>query len=31
MNWMSYYSEFWSTRMDALEKHISDEQKRATK
>jgi DNA-binding transcriptional ArsR family regulator len=22
MNWMSYYSEFWSERMDALEKHL---------
>ncbi len=22
LNWMSYYSEFWSYRMDALEKHL---------
>jgi DNA-binding transcriptional ArsR family regulator len=30
-NWMSYYSEFWHDRMDALEKHLIDKRKRATK
>lgn len=27
MNWMSHYSEFWSDRMDALEKHLTDKRK----
>ena len=31
MNWMSYYSRFWSDRMDALEKHLTDKRKRGTK
>lgn len=31
MNWMSYYSEFWSGRMDALEKHLTDKRKGAIK
>lgn len=31
MNWMSYYSEFWSDRLDALEKHLTDKQKRGTR
>ena len=28
MNWMSYYAEFWSVRMDALEKHLLKRRKR---
>ncbi len=24
MNWMSYYTSFWSERMNALEKHLTD-------
>ena len=28
MNWMSYYSEFWSKRVDALEKHLISKRKR---
>ena len=28
MNWMSYYSEFWRGRLDALEKHLLDKRKR---
>ena len=28
MNWMSYYSEFWSERMDALEKHLLAKRKK---
>jgi len=28
MKWMSYYSEFWSSRMDALEKHLAARRKR---
>ena len=28
MNWMSYYSEFWSKRIDALEKHLISKRKR---
>jgi DNA-binding MarR family transcriptional regulator len=31
MNWMSYYSEFWSSRMEALEKHLTDKRKRGSK
>lgn len=31
MNWMSYYSGFWSERMDALEKHITAKRRRAAK
>ena len=30
MKWMSYYTEFWSDRMDALEKHLIDKRKRRT-
>jgi len=28
MNWMSYYSEFWSGRIDALGKHLTEKRKR---
>lgn len=28
MNWMSYYSEFWGGRLDALEKHLTNKRKR---
>ncbi len=31
MNWMSYYSGFWTTRLDALEKHLLEKRKRARK
>jgi DNA-binding transcriptional ArsR family regulator len=31
MNWMSYYTEFWSGRMDALSKHLAEKRKRGTK
>ena len=31
MNWMSYYSEFWSDQMDALEKHLTDKRKKGMK
>jgi DNA-binding transcriptional ArsR family regulator len=31
MNWMSYHSEFWNDRMDALEKYLTDKRKRGTK
>lgn len=31
MNWMSYYSDFWNTRMDALERHLMEKRKRRTK
>jgi DNA-binding transcriptional ArsR family regulator len=31
MNWMSYYSEFWSDRLDALEKHLIDKRKRGAR
>ena len=31
MNWMRYYSDFWSSRMDAFEKHLTDKQKRGSK
>jgi len=28
MNWMSHYSQFWSDRIGALEKHIVNKRKR---
>ncbi len=28
MNWMSYYSEFWNNRMDALETHLTNKRTR---
>lgn len=28
MNWMSYYSGFWSKRVDALEKHLLAKRKK---
>ena len=28
MSWMSYYSEFWSKRMDALEQHLTNRRKK---
>lgn len=31
INWMSYYSEFWSGRMDALGKHLARKRKRGAK
>lgn len=31
MNWMSYYTRFWTDRMDALEKHLVNRQKRGPK
>jgi DNA-binding transcriptional ArsR family regulator len=31
MNWMNYYSEFWSDRIDALEQHVTDKRKRGIK
>ncbi|MGJ5813278.1 ArsR/SmtB family transcription factor [Paludibaculum fermentans] len=31
MTWMSYYSEFWSTRLDALEAHLISKRKRASR
>jgi DNA-binding transcriptional ArsR family regulator len=31
MNWMSYYSEFWSDRMDAFAQHLTEKRKRGTK
>jgi len=31
VNWMSYYTKFWSDRLDALEKHLVDKRKRAAK
>jgi DNA-binding transcriptional ArsR family regulator len=31
MNWMSYYSRFWSDRIDALEMHLMDKRRRGTK
>jgi DNA-binding transcriptional ArsR family regulator len=31
IDWMSYYSEFWSERMDGLEKHILQKRKRRTR
>lgn len=29
-SWLNYYAEFWSGRMDALEKHLVDKRKRGT-
>lgn len=31
MNWMSYYSEFWGERLDALEKRLTERRKRGIK
>jgi DNA-binding transcriptional ArsR family regulator len=31
LNWMSYYSRFWSERMDALEKHLVNRRRRGIK
>jgi DNA-binding transcriptional ArsR family regulator len=31
MNWMSYYSEFWSGRIGALEKHLQEKRKRGSR
>lgn len=31
MEWMSYYPEFWSGRLDALAKHLTEKRKRGTK
>ena len=31
MNWISYYTQFWTDRIDALEKHIADKRKRKKK
>lgn len=31
MNWMSYYTRFWSERMNALEKHLVGKRKRGGK
>jgi DNA-binding transcriptional ArsR family regulator len=31
MSWMSYYSEFWSGRVDALERHLVDKRKEGIK
>jgi DNA-binding transcriptional ArsR family regulator len=31
MSWMSYYTRFWSDRMDALEQHLASRRKRSTK
>lgn len=31
MNWMSYYTRFWTDRLDALEKHLIEKRKRRTK
>jgi DNA-binding transcriptional ArsR family regulator len=31
IDWMSYYSEFWTERITALEKHILQKRKRSTK
>lgn len=28
MEWMSYYTEFWSDRVEALEKHLIEKRKR---
>lgn len=28
MQWMSYYSEFWNNRLDALSKHLTSKRKR---
>ena len=29
MNWMNHYSEFWSGRLEALEKHLTAKRKKA--
>jgi len=29
MNWMSYYTRFWSVRLDALEEHVVNKRRRA--
>jgi DNA-binding transcriptional ArsR family regulator len=31
MNWISYYSDFWSGRMEALEKHLESKRKKGPK
>ncbi len=31
MNWMSYYSEFWSDRIGALDKHLQNKRKRGAR
>ena len=31
MNWMSEHSQFWSGRVEALEKHLVEKRKRAAK
>lgn len=31
VNWMSYYSEFWSGRIGVLEKHLQEKRKRGTR
>ena len=31
IDWMSYYSQFWSERIEALEKHIVQKRKRRTR
>lgn len=31
LNWMSYYTEFWSDRMDALGRHLTEKRKRGTR
>lgn len=31
MNWMSYYSRFWTDRIDALEEHLANKRKRRAK
>lgn len=31
MNWMGYYFEFWSKRMDALETHLTEKRKQGSK
>jgi len=31
MNWMNYYSEFWSSRVDALEKHLIEKRSKGAK
>lgn len=31
MSWMSYYSEFWSERVEALEKHLAHKRERGAR
>lgn len=31
MDWMSYYSRFWTDRLDALERHLINKRKRGNK